>query len=118
MVGSGREPMTAGAAQEGMNGGRQAGDQAEDASPATAANAPPDYRPGSRRWRSSRGPDRPGRSGARSDPTRPGRARGSPPESPTMSIPTLRVFVSSTWKDLQPERQAAEQVVHRLRAAQ
>lgn len=29
----------------------------------------------------------------------------------------VRVFVSSTWEDLRPERKAVESVVHRTRAA-
>jgi hypothetical protein len=32
-----------------------------------------------------------------------------------MKIPVFRVFVSSTWRDLQPERKAVEEVLHRLR---
>ena len=32
-----------------------------------------------------------------------------------MSVPTLRVFVSSTWLDLEPERAAVEAAVQRLR---
>ncbi|HEX6622848.1 MAG TPA: DUF4062 domain-containing protein [Pyrinomonadaceae bacterium] len=32
-----------------------------------------------------------------------------------MPLPTVRVFVSSTWLDLEPERAAVEQVVQRLR---
>ena len=31
-----------------------------------------------------------------------------------MSKPIVRVFVSSTWKDLQPERAAVEKVLHRI----
>lgn len=32
-----------------------------------------------------------------------------------MSLPIARVFLSSTWLDLQPERAAAEAAIHRLR---
>src|SRR5437588_8692170 len=37
------------------------------------------------------------------------------PRSPSMPPPVLRVFVSSTWIDLQPERQAVEVALARLR---
>ena len=30
----------------------------------------------------------------------------------------VRVFVSSTWKDLQPERKAVEELIHQLRTTQ
>ena len=32
-----------------------------------------------------------------------------------MSLPILPVYVSSTWLDLEPERQAVERAVQRLR---
>jgi hypothetical protein len=31
-----------------------------------------------------------------------------------MQVPIVRVFVSSTWEDLQPEREALEKAIHRL----
>jgi hypothetical protein len=31
---------------------------------------------------------------------------------------TVRIFISSTWKDLQPEREAVEKALHRMQAAE